>query len=109
MATRARAGATIEDLYHVEGKAEIIAGELVLMGASGDMPSRASLRIARSLDDYAVATGRGRAYGDNAGFIVHLPRRDSFSPDAAFYTGNPTGMKFLEGAPAFAAEIRSEN
>jgi Uma2 family endonuclease len=27
----------------------------------------------------------------------------------AFYTGKPTGMKFLEGAPIFAVEVRSEN
>ncbi|MBI3972652.1 MAG: Uma2 family endonuclease, partial [Chloroflexi bacterium] len=26
----------------------------------------------------------------------------------AWYTGQPTGMKFLEGAPVFAAEVRSE-
>jgi Uma2 family endonuclease len=51
----------------------------------------------------------GRAYPDNVGFRVSLPNRKSFSPDAAFYTGPPTGMKFLEGAPTFAAEIRSEN
>ena len=43
------------------------------------------------------------------GFRVDLPNRKSFSPDAAFYTGPPSGMKFLQGAPAFAAEIRSEN
>ncbi|HEY0606541.1 MAG TPA: Uma2 family endonuclease, partial [Herpetosiphonaceae bacterium] len=31
-----------------------------------------------------------------------------FSPDAAFYTGQPTDMKFLQGAPVFAVEVRSE-
>ena len=40
---------------------------------------------------------------------VNLPNRKSFSPDAAFYMGNDTGMKFFEGAPVFAAEVRSEN
>ena len=45
----------------------------------------------------------------NAAFIVNLPNRRSISPDAAFYTGKRTGMKFLEGAPVFAAEVRSEN
>ncbi len=29
--------------------------------------------------------------------------------DDAFYTGKPTGGKFLEGAPVFAVEVRSEN
>jgi Uma2 family endonuclease len=38
-----------------------------------------------------------------------LPHRQSFSPDAAFYTGELQGGKFLDGAPIFAAEIRSEN
>lgn len=46
---------------------------------------------------------------DNVGFAVKLPDRDSFSPDAAFYIGKATGMKFLDGAPVFAAEVRSEN
>ena len=47
--------------------------------------------------------------GDNKGFRVDLPHRKSFSPDAAYYLGNPTGMKFYEGAPVFAVEVRSEN
>ena len=51
----------------------------------------------------------GRAYPDNVGFRVNLPNRESFSPDAAWHTGQPTGMKFLEGAPVFAVEVRSEN
>ncbi|MFH7027214.1 MAG: Uma2 family endonuclease [Heteroscytonema crispum UTEX LB 1556] len=33
----------------------------------------------------------------------------SFSPDATFYTGQPTGGKFLNGAPVFAVEVTSEN
>ena len=101
--------ATIEDLYQVEGKAEIVDGEIVLMAASGFLPSRASTIITMSLLEYERRTRSGYAFGDNAGFHVYLPRRKSFSPDAAFYTGQPTGMKFLEGAPIFAAEIRSEN
>ncbi len=103
--------ATIEDLYNVpeNGKAEIVGGEIVLMAASGFLPSRASIAIATSLREYERRTRSGYAFGDNAGFHVQLPRRKSFSPDAAFYTGQPTGMKFLEGAPIFAAEVRSEN
>ena len=49
----------------------------------------------------------GYAVPDNVGFVVDLPHRKSFSPDAAFYVGEPT-MKFAQGAPVFAAEIRSE-
>jgi Uma2 family endonuclease len=54
-------------------------------------------------------TGIGRAIGDNAGFAVELPNRKSFSPDAGYYIGPRTGMRFFEGAPAFAVEVRSES
>jgi Uma2 family endonuclease len=101
--------ATIEDLSRVEGKAELVNGEIVEMSPSGDEPGRASLEIALNLRAYARQTGRGRAYGDGVGFHVHLPHRESFSPDAAYHVGQPMGMRFLEGAPIFAAEIRSEN
>jgi Uma2 family endonuclease len=105
-----RTEATIEDLYHVswDGKAEIVNGELVLMSPTGDLPSTAAFEIAKSLSEYGNRTKRGRAYTDNAGFIVNLPNRKSFSPDAAFYIGPRFGGKFLEGAPIFAVEVRSE-
>jgi Uma2 family endonuclease len=101
--------ATIEDLYQTEGKAELVNGEIVPMSPTGWMPIRASGQIFRSLGNYEDANGGGYAVPDNAGFIVDLPNRNSFSPDAAWYTGKQTGMKFLEGAPAFAVEVRSEN
>ena len=106
----AKIEATIEDLYRVpeNGKAEIVGGELVLMPPTGDMPARAGFEIAVSLRRMKGKTP-GRAYPDNAGFLVDLPNRRSFSPDAAWYTGPSTGMKFLEGAPIFAAEVRSED
>src|SRR5918998_966007 len=101
--------ATIEDLYRIRdrGKAEIVNGEVVLMSPTGDMPGRAGGAIYASLRGVERRAG-GRAYPDNVGFRVNLPNRKSFSPDAAFYTGRPAGMKFLEGAPVFAAEVRSE-
>jgi Uma2 family endonuclease len=102
--------ATIEDLYHVpeNGKAEIIEGELRLMSPTGDFPGRAGLEIVVSLRAHERRTGRGRAYTDNAAFIVNLPNRRSFSPDVAYYSGPRTRGKFLEGAPVFAVEVRSE-
>jgi Uma2 family endonuclease len=102
--------ATIEDLYRVpeNGKAEIVNGELILMPPTGDLPSRAAFNIASSLREFARGKNVGRAYPDNTGYKVNLPDRDSFSPDASFYTGKSTGMKFLEGAPVFAVEVRSE-
>jgi Uma2 family endonuclease len=102
--------ATIEDLHHVpeKGKAEIVNGELVLMAPTGFLPSRAAGAIYTSLREYERRTKAGFAFPDNTGFKVNLPNRESFSPDVAFYNGKPTGMKFLEGAPIFAAEVRSE-
>src|SRR5437763_620004 len=102
--------ATVEDLYRIpdNGKAEIVNGEIVLVSPTGDMPGRAGGAIYVSLRGIERRAG-GRAYPDNVGFRVELPNRKSFSPDAAFYVGKPSGMKFLEGAPVFAAEIRSEN
>ena len=107
MSTKARA--TTEDLYKVEGKAELVNGEIVEMPPSGDDPNRASLSITMSLRQYERHTGQGRAYGDGAGFKVHLPHRESLSPDAAYHLGPRTGMRFLEGAPVFAVEVRSEH
>jgi Uma2 family endonuclease len=105
----AKTRATIEDLYKVEGKAELVNGEIVHMPPSGDEPSAASVEIVVSIRDYARRTGRGRAYGDGTGFHVNLPHREAFSPDAAYHIGPRTGMRFLEGAPVFAVEVRSEH
>ncbi len=101
--------ATTEDLYRVEGKAELVHGEIVEMPPIGDEPNTASLEVVVSLREYARRTGRGRAYTDGAGFKVNLPHRESFSPDAAYHIGPRAGMRFLEGAPIFAVEVRSEN
>lgn len=108
MSTKAQA--TIEDLYHVpeDGKAEIVDGELVLMSPTGGLPSRCGGQIYISLNEYELSTKSGYAFPDNAGFIVNLPNRRSFSPAAAFYRGELRGGKFLDGAPVFAAEVRSE-
>ena len=101
-------GATVEDLYEVEGKAELVNGELVLMSPTGDLPNRAAGTIYVRLRAYEAIAQAGRAYTDNAGFLVRLPGRQSFSPDAAFFVGPGFGGKFLEGAPIFAVEVRSE-
>lgn len=100
--------ATIEDLYAIKGKAEIINGEIVHMSPTGAAPNYAALEISLSLHAYCKRTKAGFAIGDNAAFHVRLPNRKSFSPDAAYHTGKWTGMKFFEGAPVFAVEVRSE-
>ncbi|HEX9945274.1 MAG TPA: Uma2 family endonuclease [Thermoanaerobaculia bacterium] len=105
-------GATVADLYRVpeNGKAELVHGEIVLMSPTGGVPGRAAGRIYRSLDDYEREVGVGYAFPDNVGFLVDLPHRRSFSPDASFWIGElPAGGQFLTGAPIFAVEVRSEN
>ncbi len=103
--------ATLEDLYNVpdQGKAEIVKGELILMAPTGGVPGRAGGEIYVSLREYERRTRRGYAFPDNVGFVVNLPNRGSFSPDAAFYIGELKGGQFLDGAPIFAVEVRSEN
>ncbi len=105
--------ATLDDLSRTPGKAELIGGRIVHHMATGRKPNRVAFRIARSLDDHAAQTGRGEAYTDNMGFAVpELPSgRESFSPDASFYDGPLPAdpMRFIEGPPTFAAEVRSEN
>jgi Uma2 family endonuclease len=100
--------ATIEDLYKVDGKAELINGEIVHMSPTGGKPSMAARAIVLSLYEYEKRTGRGYAVTDNAAFVVNLPHRKSFSPDAAFYVGGEITMKFFERAPILAVEVRSE-
>jgi Uma2 family endonuclease len=100
--------ATVEDLYRVHGKAEIVGGELVLMTPAGGRHGYAPGEIFASLREYARRTKRGHAFVDNIGFIVNLPNRRSFCPDAAYWTGGPLTAKFPDGAPVFAVEVRSE-
>ena len=98
--------ATIEDLYKVEGKAELVNGEIILMSPTGTLPAYVAGEIFSSLREYSQQHKNGHAIGDNVAFVVSLPNRKSFCPDAAFYTG-PMTMEFAEGGPVFAVEVRS--
>jgi Uma2 family endonuclease len=102
--------ASIDDLRGVPdgGKAELVDGKVKLMSPTGGRPARAGGRIYANLLRHEEEHGGGYALPDNAGFIVDLPNRQSFSPDAAWYTGQSIDMSFLNGAPAFAVEVRSE-
>jgi Uma2 family endonuclease len=104
--TEATTEQLIAELYKVEVKAEIVNGEIVLMSPTGGRPGRAGYRICRSLEENETRLG-GYAYPDNVAFVVDLPNRKSFAPDAAFSKEPPT-MEFGTGAPIFAAEVRSE-
>jgi Uma2 family endonuclease len=102
--------ATVEDLYHVpeNGKAELVHGEIVREMPTGGLPAYAGGEIFGSLREYARRTKSGRALPDNVGYRVRLPNRESFSPDVSFYSGQNLDMRFIDGAPLFAVEIRSE-
>ncbi len=95
--------ATIEDLYRVEGKAEIVNGEITYMSPTGEGPIYAAGEIFASLREYAKRTKYGRAVTDGAGFQVDLPNRESFSPDAAFIVSR-AGMT-VSGC-GFSRELR---
>jgi len=104
--------ATIADLERTREKAELVNGRIIHLMPTGYLPGRISARIYNKIDDYVTATGLGVAVPDNVAFTVSklTSGRESFSPDAAFYAGPlPTNlMKFIKGAPTFAAEVRSE-
>ena len=113
MRSTTQARATLDDLLRVEGKAELIAGRIVHFMASGDLPGEVALKIVFSLWNHCQQTGLGIARGDNVGYAVEelSSGRESFSPDASYHLGprpaNP--MRFIDGAPTFAVEVRSEH
>ena len=99
--------ATIDDLYKVEGKAELVNGEILIMAPTGILPGYTAGEIFTSLSRYSKQHKLGYAMGDNLAYVVNLPHRKSFCPDVSLYVGKLT-MKFAEGAPVFAVEVRSE-
>ena len=111
MSTVEKTQATIEDLYLVEGKAELVHGKVETMSPSGFRHLRMNDTIVESLRLYERSTRSGFACGDGGGFLCDLPHRKSFSPDSSYYTGeipqNPDD--FLPEPPTFAVEIRSKN
>jgi Uma2 family endonuclease len=104
--------ATLDDLLKTDGKAELIGGRIVHFLASGHKPSVVALEIAVGLREYAKSTKRGFAAGDGMGFTIpELPSgRESFCPDAAYFDGPPPArrMRFVEGPPTLAVEVRNE-
>jgi Uma2 family endonuclease len=113
MASASTTRATIDDLYRVEGKAELIGGRIERFMASGQLPSAVAFNIASDLRSHEKSTGRGKAYGDGVGYAVPelSSGRESFSPDASYYDGPfpMNRMRFIDGAPNLGVEVRSEN
>jgi Uma2 family endonuclease len=101
--------ATIEDLYRIDGKAEIVNGEIVPIPPAGAASGYAAGEVSASLAEYCRRRRNGYAVGGNAAFVVNLANRKSFSPDAAYHTGSWPGMNFFDRAPTFAVEVREED
>lgn len=99
--------ATLEDLYAVEGKAELVDGRLVLMSPTSDDHNTAAGNIFYSLKTHQRENGGGRPYTDGIGFVS--TERRTFSPDTAWYVGPRSGRKVIRGIPALAVEVRSES
>jgi Uma2 family endonuclease len=112
MSSGPQVAATLDDLYRVEGKAELIGGRIVPTMPTGHLTNVVAFRIARSLAGHIDNLGRGVAYTDNMRFAVSelSSGRQFFSPAVSYHLGavpsNP--MRFVEGPPTFAAEVRSE-
>ena len=105
--------ATIDDLYRVDGKAELIDGRIVHYMPTGDLPAEIALEIVVRLRSYVKQAGIGAVRADNVGYALRRQLKNgrlSFSPDASYYNfpGPSNRMRFIEGAPTFAVEVRSE-
>lgn len=113
MASASTTRATIADLYRTEGRAELVGGRIIPKMPSGELPTVIAGNIFISLHAYARASRRGKAYADNLGYTVPelASGRESFSPDASYYDGPlpANRMRFIEGPPTLAVEVRSEN
>ena len=101
--------ATINDLYDEPGQAELVAGEIIRLPLMGALPGLVNGKIIHSLDEYVERNDLGYVFMGKLAYVV--PKlssgRESFSPDASFLAGErELTMKFIEGPPTFAVEVR---
>lgn len=97
--------ATIDDLCRTKLKAEIVNGEMLVIGPSGGGPATAMGNILFSLHLHKRQHGGGRAMTARFVYIVDLPHRQALCPDVSWNMLTP-GEDFTRGAPVFAAEVR---
>ena len=100
--------ATLDDLWEVEGKAELINGEIVPMTPIFSLVGRATSLIWRSLNAYEQHF-RGYALQEPVGYIIHTPGEQMLIPDVSWWTGELSGKRMLEGPPALAVEVRGDS
>jgi Uma2 family endonuclease len=103
--------ATIDDLYRYrcEGRAELIRGTIVELPFHGGLAGYATSEIVFALAQYEKQTKSGRAFASKLAYVVDLPQRQSFSPAASYHSVRKLSAKFVQGAPIFAVEVRSED
>ena len=101
-----RRPATIDDLRRTKLKAEIVNGEMLVIGPSGGGPAIATGNIVFSLHLHKKRRGGGCVYTSRLAYLVDLPHRQSICPDASWCTGLRTGGRYPHGAPVFAVEVR---
>src|SRR5882724_9602345 len=105
--------ATVQDLFRTDFKAELIGGRIVEVMPTGIRPNEVAGNIYVSLRAHTRKVKKGKPFTDNMGYIVPelASGRESFSPDASYYDGPlPANlMRFIEGPPSLAVEVRSES
>jgi hypothetical protein len=105
--------ATVEDLYRIEGRAELIGGKILRFPLGGYLPNTVAGNILASLHEYSKRSGMGDPYTCGIAYVVTpLPSgRETFSPSVSYFIGQPPSnpMHFIEGPPTFAVEVREEN
>lgn len=105
--------ATLDDLLRTKWKAELVRGKIVTQSPVGVASASTAGNILVSLREYVKHVGHGKALGGMLAYAVPAlaTGRESFSPDASYYNGPlPANlMRFVEGPPTFAVEVRSEN
>jgi Uma2 family endonuclease len=104
---------TLEDLHRHDGRAELIGGRLVELPMTGRRAAILAEAIYLSLLAHIRRVAVGEAHADGLDYTVPIlsSGRESFRPDASFYTGplpdDPDD--FIPGPPDFAVEVRSKN
>ncbi|HYR07171.1 MAG TPA: Uma2 family endonuclease [Longimicrobium sp.] len=98
--------ATVGDLRRTKHKAEIVNGEMLVIGPSAGGPAIAAGNIIFSLHLYKERHGGGCVYMSRLTYLVDLPHRQAICPDVSWYTGLRTGPGYPRGAPVFAVEVR---
>jgi hypothetical protein len=74
--------ATIEDLYHIEGQAEIVDGKIVRLPFHTIGVGRAIGELKMNLRGYSCK--KGSVMGSTVAYVVALPHRKAFCPDLAY-------------------------